>query len=36
MFCAAAGSPLDASAISKFGLVLSRFEFNKAPNPDYK
>lgn len=28
--------PLDASAISKFGLVLSRFEFNKMPNPSYK
>ncbi|KAG2502015.1 hypothetical protein HYH03_000510 [Edaphochlamys debaryana] len=31
-----AGEPLDASRISKLGLVLSRFEFNKAPNPDYK
>ncbi|KAF8071307.1 IP5P13 [Scenedesmus sp. PABB004] len=30
------GEPLDASAISKLGLVLSRFEFNKAPNPAYR
>ncbi|KAG2445282.1 hypothetical protein HYH02_008749 [Chlamydomonas schloesseri] len=30
------GVPLDPSRISKLGLVLSRFEFNKAPNPDYK
>lgn len=27
---------MDASKIAKFGLVLSRFEFNKAPNPMYK
>lgn len=30
------GAPLDASRISKLGLVLSRFEFNKMPNPAYK
>jgi hypothetical protein len=30
------GAPLDARGISKFGLVLSRFEFNKMPNPSYK
>ncbi|GFR43419.1 hypothetical protein Agub_g4500 [Astrephomene gubernaculifera] len=30
------GPPLDPSRISKLGLVLSRFEFNKAPNPDYR
>lgn len=30
------GAPLDPSRISKFGLVLSRFEFNKMPNPSYK
>ncbi|GIL92972.1 hypothetical protein Vretimale_15467 [Volvox reticuliferus] len=28
--------PLDPSRISKLGLVLSRFEFNKLPNQDYK
>jgi hypothetical protein len=28
--------PLDATSISKMGLVLSRFEFNKMPNPSYK
>ncbi len=28
-----AGAPLNPSRISKLGLVLSRFEFNKAPNP---
>jgi hypothetical protein len=31
-----AGPPLDPSSISKLGLVLSRFEFNKMPNPSYK
>eukprot|EP00775_Hariotina_reticulata_P006495 gene6495-6723_t len=31
-----AGASLDPSQISKFGLVLSRFEFNKMPNPAYK
>ena len=31
-----AGAPLDPSGISKLGLVLSRFEFNKMPNPSYK
>lgn len=30
------GAPLDPSKISKFGLVLSRFEFNGMPNPSYK
>ena len=25
-----------SSQIAKFGLVLSRFEFNKMPNPSYK
>ena len=30
------GAPLDATSISKLGLVLSRFEFNKMPNPAYK
>ncbi|EFJ53199.1 hypothetical protein VOLCADRAFT_102805 [Volvox carteri f. nagariensis] len=30
------GAPLDPSRISKLGLVLSRFEYNKMPNPDYK
>eukprot|EP00879_Flechtneria_rotunda_P002013 GHRR01002190.1.p1 GENE.GHRR01002190.1~~GHRR01002190.1.p1 ORF type:complete len:439 (+),score=154.06 GHRR01002190.1:1582-2898(+) len=30
------GEPLDPSKISKLGLVLSRFEFNKLPNPSYK
>ncbi|GLC44733.1 hypothetical protein PLESTB_000970600 [Pleodorina starrii] len=30
------GAPLDASRISKLGLVLSRFEYNKMPNPSYK
>lgn len=30
------GVPLDGSSISTFGLVLSRFEFNKAPNPSYR
>eukprot|EP00878_Enallax_costatus_P001050 GHUV01001185.1.p1 GENE.GHUV01001185.1~~GHUV01001185.1.p1 ORF type:complete len:643 (+),score=165.16 GHUV01001185.1:143-2071(+) len=30
------GKPLDPSSISKLGLVLSRFEFNKMPNPSYK
>ncbi|MEW5303776.1 MAG: hypothetical protein WDW36_006435 [Sanguina aurantia] len=29
------GAPLSPSAISKFGLVLSRFEFNKMPNPKH-
>lgn len=29
------GEPLKGSQISKFGLVLSRFEFNKMPNPRY-
>uniref|UniRef100_A0A383VGR7 NADH:ubiquinone oxidoreductase intermediate-associated protein 30 domain-containing protein n=1 Tax=Tetradesmus obliquus TaxID=3088 RepID=A0A383VGR7_TETOB len=28
--------PLDPARISKLGLVLSRFEFNKAPNPSYR
>lgn len=28
--------PLDPKSISKMGLVLSRFEFNKMPNPSYK
>lgn len=28
--------PLNPAAISKLGLVLSRFEFNKMPNPSYK
>uniref|UniRef100_A0A7S0RVS8 NAD(P)-binding domain-containing protein n=1 Tax=Chlamydomonas leiostraca TaxID=1034604 RepID=A0A7S0RVS8_9CHLO len=31
-----AGAPLDPSKKAKFGLVLSRFEFNKMPNPAYK
>ena len=31
-----AGEPLDAARVSKLGLVLSRFEFNKMPNPAYK
>ncbi|GIL67255.1 hypothetical protein Vafri_20690 [Volvox africanus] len=30
------GPPLDPARISKLGLVLSRFEFNKMPNPEYK
>ncbi|KIZ06137.1 hypothetical protein MNEG_1822 [Monoraphidium neglectum] len=29
------GEPLRGEAISKLGLVLSRFEFNKMPNPRY-
>lgn len=28
--------PLDPHSVSKMGLVLSRFEFNKMPNPCYK
>mmetsp|Transcript_26186 Transcript_26186/g.83691 ORF Transcript_26186/g.83691 Transcript_26186/m.83691 type:complete len:633 (+) Transcript_26186:205-2103(+) len=28
--------PLDPAAIVKLGLVLSRFEFNRFPNPSYK
>jgi hypothetical protein len=36
LWCGPTGSSLDASQISKFGLVLSRFEFNKMPNPAYK
>jgi hypothetical protein len=31
-----AGPALDPSKIGSFGLVLSRFEFNKMPNPAYK
>lgn len=30
------GPALDPSKIAKFGLVLSRFEYNKMPNPVYK
>jgi hypothetical protein len=30
------GAPLDPSKIATLGLVLSRFEFNKMPNPMYK
>ncbi|GBF93005.1 hypothetical protein Rsub_05616 [Raphidocelis subcapitata] len=29
------GEPLTGDSISKLGLVLSRFEFNKMPNPAY-
>lgn len=30
------GAPLDPKKIVKLGTVLSRFEFNKMPNPAYK
>ncbi|KAF5834423.1 complex I intermediate-associated protein 30-domain-containing protein [Dunaliella salina] len=30
------GAPLDPSKIVKLGTVLSRFEFNKMPNPSYR
>lgn len=30
------GAPLDPSKIVKLGTVLSRFEFNKLPNPKYR
>ena len=29
-------APLDPSKARQFGLVLSRFEFNGLPNPNYK
>ena len=29
-------APLDPSRARQFGLVLSRFEFNGLPNPNYK
>ena len=29
------GAPLDPSAITNIGLVLSRFEFNGMPNPNF-
>jgi len=30
------GLPIDPSKLAKFGLVHSRFEFNKMPNPKYR
>ena len=34
--CRAQGGPLDPARVKQLGLVLSRFEYNGAPNDAYR